>query len=245
MKRLVFLLASAALALVLSCGGAAKWAGEPPADYRVATVHEPKPEAMRGGVRATDRTLAGDTGGQHQVEIERKVVYTGWFTVDTYELKEAQNAFIDFATKAGGYMQSTSSHVVVIRIPAQRFADVEPLLRKLGRVDDTQTRIQAQDVTEQYFDLKLRLNSKKKYLENLYKLLENAGTLKDKLAVQKEIARVVEEIERFEGKLRYLSQQVAYATVTVTFRLAHSGPKRTFKLPWDWLDSLGLEYMIR
>ena len=42
-----------------------------------------------------------------------------------------------------------------------------------------------------------------------------------------------------------MSQNVALATVTVTFRLAHSGPKRTFRLPWGWLDALGIENLIR
>ena len=62
--------------------------------------------------------------------------------------------------------------------------------------------------------------------------------------MQKEIARLVEEIESLEGQLRLMSQQVALATVTVTFRLAHSGPKRTFRLPWGWLDALGIENLI-
>ena len=97
----------------------------------------------------------------------------------------------------------------------------------------------------EYFDVKLRLRTKENYLQSLYKLLDSAGKLKDKLAVQKEIARVVEEIESLKGRLRFLRQQVAHATVTVRFRQAHSGQKRTFKLPWEWLDELGIENLVR
>lgn len=175
----------------------------------------------------------------------RKVVYTGWFTVDVYEIREAQKKLVALVEGMGGYMQETSGNMVVVRVPAEKFEQIEPELKKLGRVDDAQTRIQSTDITARFVDTELRLKTKKKYLQTLTKMLEQAGTLKDKLEVQKEIARLVEEIESLEGQLRLMAQQVALATVTVTFRLAHSGPKRTFRLPWDWLDALGIENLIR
>ena len=190
--------------------------------------------------------VAGKTGGQPAVEeIARKIIYTARFYVDVYDLKEAQTKLIDYVKSLGGYMQQTRSGTVVLRIPAEQFELMEPELKKLGRVDDARTDIRAQDVTEEFYDVELRLKTKKNYVQQLYKLLDSAGKLKDKLAVQKEIARVVEEIESLEGRLRYLAQHVSFATVTVTFRLATSGPKRTFRLPWEWLDELGVEYLIQ
>lgn len=175
----------------------------------------------------------------------RKVVYTGWFTVDVYEIRKAQQKLVALVDGMGGYMQETSGNAVVVRLPAEKFELIEPELKKLGRLDDAQTRIQSTDITARFVDTELRLKTKKKYLQTLTKMLEQAGTLKDKLEVQKEIARLVEEIESLEGQLRLMSQQVALATVTVTFRLAHSGPKRTFRLPWGWLDALGIENLLR
>jgi len=190
--------------------------------------------------------VAGETGGQPAAEvIARKIIYTARFYVDVYDLKEAQTKLIDYAKSLGGYMQQTSSGTVVLRIPSEKFELMEPELKKLGRVDDSRTDIRAQDVTEEFYDVELRLKTKKNYVQQLYKLLDSAGKLKDKLAVQKEIARVVEEIESLEGRLRYLAQHVSFATVTVTFKLATSGPKRTFRLPWEWLDELGVEYLIQ
>lgn len=173
------------------------------------------------------------------------MVYTGWFTVDVYEIRKAQQALVALVDGLGGYMQETSGNLVVVRLPADKFDQIEPELKKLGRLDDTQTRIQSADITAQFVDTELRLQTKKKYLQTLTRMLEQAGTLKDKLEVQKEIARMVEEIESLEGQLRLMAQQVALATVTVTFRLAHSGVQRTFRLPWDWLDALGIENLIR
>lgn len=197
-------------------------------------------ERSKNIAQSARTTTAKKTG-----KTKRKVVYTGWFTVDVYEIREAQKKLVALVDGMGGYMQETSGNMVVVRVPAEKFDKIEPELKKLGRVDDAQTRIQSTDITARFVDTELRLKTKKKYLQTLTKMLEQAGTLKDKLEVQKEIARLVEEIESLEGQLRLMSQQVALATVTVTFRLAHSGPKRTFRLPWDWLDALGIENLIR
>ncbi len=219
-----------------------------PLEVNEPVSRSPAPTASAAdapSVRDGSRIVLAQGERAPNATIERKVVYTAWFTVDVYEIREAQKKLVDLAKTMGGYMQETRGPMVVIRVPAEKFEQIEPALRMLGRVDETQTSIRAQDVTEQYYDVELRLATKKKYLQTLSAMLESAGELKDKLAVQKEIARVVEEIESLEGRLRVLSQQVSLATVTVTFRLAHSGPKRTFRLPWDWLDWLGIENLIR
>jgi hypothetical protein len=203
-----------------------------PADKAAVTVPE-KPASE----------VAGDPAGQ-PAPVQRKIIYTGWFTVDVYDIPAAQARLIDEVTAMGGYLQQQNGNQLVLRIPAEAFEKMEPKLRELGRVDDSATIIRAQDITEEYYDIELRLKTKKEYLESLRELLEQSGKLEEKLAVQQEIARVVEEIESMEGRLRLLSQLVSYATVTVSFRLAYTGPSRTFRLPWQWMDYLGVEYLV-
>ena len=236
-----------ALALAYACGASAHYREMPAKEYYSSTVDESPPLAgleMDGRDAGKSRGLiAGDVGGK-PAQVERKVIYTGHYTVDVFEVKEAQKALVGFVQEQGGYLQQLSGNTVVLRIPAEKFEAIEPRLDKLGRVDDALTSVRAQDVTEEYLDVELRLKTKKEYLVSLNKLLNSAGKLKEKLAVQKEIARVVEEVESLEGRLRYLANQVGLATVTVNFRLATSGPKRTFRLPWEWLEDLGVEYLI-
>jgi len=207
---------------------------------------------MRGGVGLMDPSptpdktrLAGDTGGEAAPAFKRMIVYTGRYTVDVYDLRHAQQALVDFVTEHGGYMQQTTGNTLVLRIPAEHFAAIEPALRLLGRIDERLTDVRARDITEEYHDLELRLKTKRQYLESLRALLDEAKKLEEKLAVQREIASVVEEIESMEGRRRLLQSQVALATVTVNFRLAHSGPRRTFRLPFQWLDELGIETLLR
>jgi hypothetical protein len=210
----------------------------------VANTFAPEGKPMGGAGLASRGRIAGDNGPA-AAAIIRKVIYTGRFTVDVYDMLAVQKAVQEFVESKGGHLQQLSGNTMILRIPSASFREVEPQLRTLGRVDDRLTDIRAQDITEEYYDIELRLKSKKNYLESLYKLLDEAGKLKEKLAVQQEIARVVEEIERLEGRLRLLGNQVSLATVTVTLRLAHSGSKRTFKLPWGWLDTLGVENLVR
>ena len=252
MTRWMLALVVAPTLLLAGCGGMMYQDAES-AYHR--EVEEERFEASGGAMlkrtapeKSLDRTLmAGEVGGEPATApaVRRMIIYTGCFTVGVYDVKHAQQALVDFVAKKGGHMQQTTANTLVLRIPSEHFALVEPMLRKLGRVDDRLTDIRTRDITAEYHDLELRLKTKREYLVSLRALLDEAGKLEEKLAVQREIARVVEEIESMEGRRRLLGSQVAMATVTVTFRLAHSGARRTFRLPWEWLDELGLETLMR
>ena len=254
MTRWMLVLVVAPTVLLMGCGVAIyRNAGSDQTEGYYGELEEEVNQPSRREVatkappeKALDRTLmAGEVGGEPVPAIPRMIIYTGRFTVGVYDVKQAQQALVDFVAEKGGHMQQTTANTLVLRIPSEHFALVEPMLRKLGRVDDRLTDIRTRDITAEYHDLELRLKTKREYLVSLRKLLDEAGKLKEKLAVQQEIARVVEEIESMEGRRRLLGSQVAMATVTVTFRLAHSGSRRTFRLPWEWLDELGLETLIR
>jgi len=240
-----------ALTLVLAAGcGGADYRDAGPGSDRWLGAEGEKQDKKGAGIlnpkARPDRTrMAGAVGGEPAPAYKRMIVYTGRFTVDVYDLRHAQQALVDFVTENGGYMQQTTANTLVLRIPAEHFEAIEPALRKLGRIDDQLTDIRARDITEEYHDLELRLKTKRHYLESLRALLAEAKNLEEKLAVQREIAHVVEEVESMEGRRRLLQSQVALATVTVTFRLAHSGQRRTFRLPFQWLDELGLETLMR
>lgn len=244
--RWVFPLLLPVLWLITGCGAAAPYGDRsmammPPEEPGYAEAPSP---SMTRKADANQADLASEQPASTETFV-RKIVYRGWFTVDVYDIEKERQALVDFVVELGGYLEQQQGSMVVVRVPAKDFDTVLPRLRKLGRVDDALTNIQAQDVTEEYQDLELRLRTKHEYLESLRKLLDQSGKLEEKLAVQKEIARVVEEIERMEGRLRLLKQMVSYATVTVTFRPAQTGPSRRFKLPWHWLDSLGIESLLR
>lgn len=186
---------------------------------------------------------ATGAGGRGRLVMDkRKMIYTAQFALKVYDLEKSAKKIIRLAQKAGGYISTQTNEALVIRVPAGKFKEVVDALDDVGQV--VQKNIQAQDVTQQYMDLSLRIGAKRKYLETLQKLLDKTTDAKALLEIQKEIGRVIEEIESLEGRLRYLGDQVAYSTISVRLLLATKQAHRRFRLPIDWIERLGIDHLV-
>jgi hypothetical protein len=105
---------------------------------------------------------------------------------------------------------------LLIRVPAARF---DSLVADIGEgvAFFEQRTLSVEDVTEQFIDLEIRQENKQA-LEGRYRqLLTQARSVEDILAIERQLAMVREEIEAAEGRLRYLRDQVGYATLEVVF----------------------------
>lgn len=174
----------------------------------------------------------------------RKVVYTGRFEIAVADPARAVAQTKSFAERMGGYMQKMTRESIVIRVPAEKFDQAVAALEKIGVVFARD--IGAQDVTERYVDLQIRLDNAKALLKKLLELLEKARTVKEAMEVEKEIARVRTEVEGLTGKLNRLKSQVAFATITALFQTVAEAPEELkVSLPFWWLGSLGLESLTR
>jgi len=184
--------------------------------------------------RATEHTAAVQP---------RKVVYTARMEIIVADLEHALGEARKTAEGLGGYLQHLASSRITIRVPAEKFNAAVDALTKLGPVASRD--ITAQDVTEQYTDLEIRLANARAALKRLQALLEKASNVKDVLAIEKELIRVRTEIERLQGRMNLLKNRIAYATITVSFRrAAHVSGHIRVKLPFWWLSQLGLETLM-
>ena len=181
----------------------------------------------------------------HLATIEpRKVVYTGRFEIAVADPAGAVARTKALAEKMGGYMQQMTRSSIVFRVPAARFDEAVTALEAFGPVFSKAVR--AQDVTEEYVDLEIRLKSAKALLAKLLALLAKAQDVKAALAVEKEVARVRAEVEALTGKLNRLRNQVAFATITAQFRGSAEAPAELkVSLPFWWLPTLGLERLLK
>lgn len=173
----------------------------------------------------------------------RMVVYTGSFALLVADVAAAVDAARKLGESLGGYVQQATLTSIVLRVPAAKFNPAVEALADLGAVTDKQ--IDAQDVTEEYADLDLRLKSNKALLEKLLALLAKAENVKDALEVEREAARVRAEIEKLEGQKNRLAGRIAYATLSIRFTPAREAPRelRT-TLPFPWLKQLGLDRLM-
>jgi hypothetical protein len=106
--------------------------------------------------------------------------------------------------------------------------------------------VTAEDVTEEFFDLDVRLKSSRAVRDRLEQLLQKATKVEDSVLIERELTRVVGEIERIEGRMKFLRDRASYSTITVDFRARGServgnGP---FNLPVPWLSELGLRRLL-
>ena len=78
-------------------------------------------------------------------------------------------------------------------------------------------------------------------------VLELGRKIDDALRVEKELERVVREIEQLKGQLRSLTDRIAFSTLIVEFRpevRPDIDDSDVFRLPYPWLDELGLHHLL-
>lgn len=158
---------------------------------------------------------------------------------------------IETATAMGGYLLRRTDNSVQVRIPSARFRESLRVVEDFGEV--MHRSVAAQDVSEEYRDLEVRLQNLRAVRRRLEEFLARAGSMTDALQVERELERVTREIDTIEGRLRFLSTRVAFSlvTVNVTPRSAvtvASGPpippRRAIDLPVEWFRRIGLERLL-
>jgi hypothetical protein len=173
----------------------------------------------------------------------RKVVYTGRFNVAVGDVAASIQATRAMADKLGGYMLRMTVNTIVVRVPADKFDAAVEAVGRMGMVIDKE--VIAQDVTDQYLDLAMRLKNAKATQQKLVALLEKSQVVSDTLEIEKELQRITTEIERLEGQLNKLTHEVAFSMLTVLFNQTKNAPAETrVKLPFYWLGRLGLDELL-
>ena len=133
---------------------------------------------------------------------EKKIIRTGEVTlvVDSYE--SAVAATEEVARVANGYVASSqvdhgegrdSSAQIVLRVPSSELGAVVQKIGRLGSV--LREAITAEEIGDQYYDLKARLDNARKVEVRLRELASQTGRVADLLQVERELGRVREEIE--------------------------------------------------
>jgi len=172
------------------------------------------------------------------------LVYRANLTMSIFETAPALKAVEALAGELGGFLTRQTNDAITIRVPVARFKEALGRLEKLG--DVTARSIEAEDVTQEFFDLEVRLKSARAVRERLEQLLARATKVEESIAIERELERVVGEIERLQGRIKFLADQARYSTISVLFaaRPKEVVAKGTFKLPFPWLEELGLGRLL-
>jgi hypothetical protein len=163
---------------------------------------------------------------QDPVARKRKIIFTAQLSFVVEDFSQAESQLFAEVTRFGGYVAEANvdrtsgtqrSGKWVVRVPATEFDSFVNAIVNIG-VPETR-HSNAQDVSEEFVDLEARIRSKREVERRVLRLLEDkAGNIKDVISVEGELGRVREDIERMEGRVRYLLDRTALATLTINAR---------------------------
>lgn len=154
----------------------------------------------------------------------RMVIYNAELNLRVKNFEKARNALEQKAKSYKGYIVNSSSSrydgeqqsgTMTFRIPQEHFqaflTDAEGL-----SVQVYNRQVSGEDVTEEYVDLESRLKSKRVVEARLLEFMKQAQKTEDLLKISSDLANVQEEIEQVLGRKKFLENQSALATVTIS-----------------------------
>ena len=157
-----------------------------------------------------------------QETIEKKIIRNGNLTIESRDLEDSKNRLDTLVGHFAGYISAESfndqedqlSYNITCRIPADKF-DLFISGIESGPDKIISKSVNANDVTEQYYDVKIRLENERQVEKRYLELLGQARTVKDILDIEEKLGKVRQEIESKEGRLRFLDSQVSYSTLNI------------------------------
>ncbi len=170
------------------------------------------------------------------------IIYTARLTMAVYQVDQGLATVEKVAKDNGGFLSLKRDREITIRVPRARF---EPALAAIDKIGDVLHRdIQAQDVTDEFVDLEIRIKNGRAMQARLKQLLERAP-VKEALEIEKELHRVTEQLEVLEGRLKLLRDKIAFSTITVAFEPRAASIQATqIRLPFPWLSQVGLPSLL-
>ena len=146
-----------------------------------------------------------------QVEVEAA---ESWMR-QVEQLVESHDGFIAQSSKEED-RQEVQRGRVVLRVPAAAFKVVlDGLKGHAVKVESEEH--SGEDITEQFYDLEVRLANQKYTEKRFLAILQKADKVDDVLRVERELSRVRGNIEQMEGRKRFWQDRVSLATVAVAW----------------------------
>jgi len=157
-------------------------------------------------------------------EVNKKVIKTGGIDFQSENISEDYNKIRNLLPEFKAYIENENqsksaqriNYNLTIRVPSTIYDTLYSSISSLAfRLDNRYSNIE--DVTERYYDLKTRIKNKKALEERYIQLLEKTSSIKDILEIEKNLNEVRTEVERLQGQFNYLSKQVNFSTINLSF----------------------------
>lgn len=155
---------------------------------------------------------------------ERKLIKRGNLSFEVEDLTKTRVIVDALCKKTNAYISSENQHTyedrklhqLEIRIPSAKYDSLVVSLEALAlKVETKSTTIE--DVTTEFIDIEARLKTKRELEARYLSLLQQAKKVEEILSIETHLATVRADIESMEGRLNYLSNQVTYSTLSLSY----------------------------
>ncbi|MGZ3999980.1 MAG: DUF4349 domain-containing protein, partial [Mucilaginibacter sp.] len=206
----------------------------PPA-AKMDVAMPPKEKDIVIGAGNGDSTAMADTANDVSMPVaarpaamdtSKKIIKEGDITFETKDVNVTRKALLRSLAKLGGYADEDNEtlasdsdrkeYQIKARIPARNF-DVFLDSLSSNAINIDSRHISISDVTTRYIDTKTRLSNQKALEATYLGLLKRASRMKDVLDIEDKVAETRTAIESEQGELNFLSRQIAYSTLDMTF----------------------------
>jgi len=217
--RTIFLIALA-LGMLASCGNS-----KPKENAAVNEVRFAPPVVKAD--KEVMAKMADDAPAESPItDTAKKIIKTGNISFETESLDKTRKRILISLKKVGGYVAEDNEtrdddsdrqeYTLKLRLPAKNFGLLlDSVSSTAARIDSKE--ISIKDVTSQFIDVKAQL-ANSHMLENTYLgLLKKADKMSDVLQIENKLTDIRTAIDSTQGALNYLSRQVAYSSLDVTF----------------------------
>ncbi|MCF6240718.1 MAG: DUF4349 domain-containing protein [Bacteroidales bacterium] len=155
--------------------------------------------------------------------IGRKIIKTADLEMEVNDLKQSRIALNNLLKKFNAYVSDEKvsewdnrlNDEITIRVDAESFDSLLNHVSSLA-AHIVSKHVKQSDVTEEYIDIKTRLENKKKVEQQYLELLKKAKNINEILQVTEHLRTIREEIEAKEGRLKYLNSQISLSTIYLT-----------------------------
>jgi len=204
--------------LAIAAGGCAARPAATPVPSQPRSGVAPLPAEEKAAYVGVDAAAVANAAST-----ERMVVRTASLDLIVPDTEKALTDIQAMARELGGYVVSVEAYqyqegrqaMVTFRVPSDALDTALERLRAMATTVRRES-VSGQDVTDQYVDLQSRLRHLEAKEKQLLEFLDRAEDTEAVLAVYEQLSATQAEIEQVKGRMQYLENQAALATVTVS-----------------------------
>ena len=220
------------------------------------SLNTPMPNAspeMEGGSTSEYALMSvGDTTlGVIGDAPDRIIIRNAVISVNADDALELYKSIAQLGESLGGYEFSYSLNNysdykllnAVYKIPPQHLATLIDYITTNSEV--IVNSLKSDDITDSFYDAEIRLDTKRRSLEQYYVLLHETTTVNEIIQIQRTIDNITEEIETLEGRLRMWQRLADMATITLTIRENEDEAANRREISWNTLSLDDMGYLIK